>query len=56
MIQHTPCFGIYGLRGTFCSAQKMVSVPMIYKDHLLQYDHEGLMNAITDKITGYRHR
>jgi histidinol-phosphate aminotransferase len=48
VIQHTPCFGIYGLRGTLLGA-KMVSVPMIYKDHLLQYDHEGLMKAVTDK-------
>src|SRR5689334_1730376 len=48
VIQHTPCFGIYGLRGTLLGA-KMVSVPMIYKNHLLQYDHEGLMKAVTDK-------
>ncbi|MBI2330617.1 MAG: histidinol-phosphate aminotransferase family protein [Chloroflexi bacterium] len=48
VIQHTPCFGIYGLRGTLLGA-KMVSVPMIYKDYLLQYDPEALMNAITDK-------
>ena len=35
VIQHTPCFGIYKLRGTILGG-KMVSVPMIYKDkHLL---------------------
>ncbi len=33
VIQHTPCFGIYRLRGTLLGA-KMVSVPMIYKDKL----------------------
>ena len=48
VIQHTPCFGIYGLRGTLLGA-KMVSVPMLYKDHKLIFDHEGLMNAVTDK-------
>jgi len=31
VIQHTPCFGIYGLRGTLLGA-KMVSVPMVYQD------------------------
>ncbi|HCK65439.1 MAG TPA: hypothetical protein DHW49_04180 [Anaerolineae bacterium] len=39
---------MYGLRGTLLGA-KMVSVPMIYEDHLLKFDHKGLMNAITDK-------
>lgn len=48
VIQHTPCFGIYGLRGTLLGA-KMVSVPMLYENHALKFDHKGLMNAITDK-------
>jgi histidinol-phosphate aminotransferase len=48
VIQHTPCFGIYGLRGTLLGA-KMVSVPMIYEDHLLKFDPKGLMDAITEK-------
>ena len=48
VIQHTPCFGIYGLRGKLLGA-KMVSVPMIYKDNLLHFDPDGILNAITDK-------
>jgi len=48
VIQHTPCFGIYQLRGTLLGA-KMVSVPMIYKDNYLHFDPDGILNAITDK-------
>jgi histidinol-phosphate aminotransferase len=48
VIQHTPCFGIYQLRGTLLGA-KMVSVPMIYKDKLLHFDPQGIMKAVTDK-------
>lgn len=48
VIQHTPCFGIYKLRGTILGG-KMVSVPMIYKDKKLRYDAEGILGAITDK-------
>lgn len=48
VIQHTPCFGIYQLRGTLLGA-KMVNVPMIYKDNHLHYDPDGILNAITDK-------
>ena len=48
VIQHTPCFGIYSLRGNLLGA-KMVSVPMIYKDNLLHFDPDGILNAITDK-------
>lgn len=48
VIQHTPCFGIYKLRGTILGG-KMVSVPMIYKDKELRYDAEGILGAITDK-------
>ncbi len=48
VIQHTPCFGIYGLRGKLLGA-KMVDVPMIYKDNLLHFDPDGLMKAVTDK-------
>jgi histidinol-phosphate aminotransferase len=48
VIQHTPCFGIYKLRGVLLGA-KMVSVPMIYKDNFLHFDPEGIIKAITDK-------
>jgi aminotransferase class I and II len=48
VIQHTPCFAIYQLRGTLLGA-KMVSVPMIYKDSNLHFDADGILNAITDK-------
>ncbi|MFZ5858727.1 MAG: pyridoxal phosphate-dependent aminotransferase [Chloroflexota bacterium] len=48
VIQHTPCFGIYGLRGKLLGA-KMVSVPMIYKDDYLHFDPDGILAAITDK-------
>ncbi len=48
VIQHTPCFGIYKLRGTLLGA-KMVSVPMIYKDNYLHFDPDGILAAINDK-------
>jgi histidinol-phosphate aminotransferase len=48
VIQMTPCFGIYKLRGMILGA-KMVSVPMIYKDKYLHFDPDGVLNAITDK-------
>jgi histidinol-phosphate aminotransferase len=48
VIQHTPCFGIYKLRGTILGG-KMVSVPMIYKEKYLHYDADGILNVITDK-------
>jgi histidinol-phosphate aminotransferase len=48
VIQHTPCFGIYKLRGTILGG-KMVSVPMVYKNKLVQYDADGILKAITDK-------
>lgn len=48
VIQHTPCFGIYGLRGKLLGA-KMVDVPMIYKDNLLHFDPDGLMKAVNEK-------
>jgi len=48
VIQHTPCFGIYQLRGALLGA-KMVNVPMIYKDNLLHFDPDGILKAITDK-------
>ena len=48
VIQHTPCFGIYQLRGTLLGA-KMVSVPMLYKDKAMHYDPDAILNAITDK-------
>lgn len=48
VIQHTPCFGIYQLRGTLLGA-RMVSVPMIYKDDHLHFDPDGILKAVTDK-------
>ena len=48
VIQHTPCFGIYELRGKLLGA-KMVSVPMVYKDKAMHYDPDAILNAITDK-------
>jgi histidinol-phosphate aminotransferase len=48
VIQHTPCFGIYQLRGTLLGA-KMISVPMVYKDQAMHYDPDAILNAITDK-------
>lgn len=48
VIQHTPCFGIYKLRGTILGG-KMVSVPMVYKDKMVQYDPDGILKAITPK-------
>ena len=48
VIQHTPCFGIYGLRGKLLGA-KMVSVPMVYKNNNLHFDPDGILKAITDK-------
>jgi len=48
VIQQTPCFGIYKLRGTILGG-KMVSVPMVYKDKYLYYDAPGILKAITDK-------
>ncbi len=48
VIQHTPCFGIYELRGTILGG-KMVSVPMTYKDKYLHYDPDSILKAITDK-------
>jgi histidinol-phosphate aminotransferase len=48
VIQHTPCFAIYQLRGKILGG-KMVSVPMVYKDDYLDFDPDGILNAITDK-------
>jgi len=48
VIQHTPCFGIYGLRGTLLGA-KMVNVPMVYKGKAMHYDPDAILAAITDK-------
>lgn len=46
IVQHSPCFGIYKLRGAVVGA-KMVSVPMIYKDRKLLFDADGIVKAIT---------
>ena len=48
VIQHTPCFGIYKLRGTILGG-KMVSAPMVYKDKYLYFDPGSILKAITDK-------
>jgi histidinol-phosphate aminotransferase len=48
VIQHTPCFGIYKLRGTILGG-KMVSVPMVYRDKYLYFDADSILKAITDK-------
>jgi histidinol-phosphate aminotransferase len=48
VIQHTPCFGIYKLRGKALGG-KMVSVPMIYRDKQMQFDAAGIIKAITPK-------
>jgi len=48
IIQHTPCFGIYKLRGAVLGA-KMISVPMINRDEKLLYDADGILAAITPK-------
>jgi histidinol-phosphate aminotransferase len=48
IIQHTPCFGIYKLRGAILGA-KMVSVPMIHRDNRLLYDPDAILAAITPK-------
>jgi histidinol-phosphate aminotransferase len=48
IIQHTPCFGIYKLRGAVLGA-KLVSVPMIHRDNRLHYDAAGIVAAITPK-------
>jgi histidinol-phosphate aminotransferase len=46
VIQHTPCFGIYKLRGTILGG-KMVSVPMVYRDRYLHYDADSILKAVT---------
>ena len=48
VIQHTPCFAIYQLRGNILGA-KMVSVPMVYKNKYLHFDPDSILKAITDK-------
>ncbi len=48
VLQHTPCFGIYKLRGTILGA-KMVSVPMIYQNKQMCFDPDGMLKAVTDK-------
>jgi histidinol-phosphate aminotransferase len=48
VIQHTPCFGIYKLRGTILGG-RMVSVPMVYKDKYLFFNPDAILKAITDK-------
>jgi histidinol-phosphate aminotransferase len=48
VIQHTPCFAIYQLRGKLLGAT-MVNVPMVYEDKLLQYDPEAILKAVTRK-------
>jgi histidinol-phosphate aminotransferase len=47
VIQHTPCFGIYKLRCNILGG-KLISVPMVYKDRLLHFDPDAVIDAITD--------
>lgn len=47
VIQHTPCFGIYKLRCNILGG-KLVSVPMVYKDRLLHFDADAVLNAVTE--------
>ena len=47
VIQHTPCFGIYKLRCNILGG-KLVSVPMVYRDRLLRFDPDAVLDAITD--------
>lgn len=48
VIQHTPCFGIYKLRCNILGG-KLVSVPMVYRDRLLHFDPDAILDAITDQ-------
>jgi histidinol-phosphate aminotransferase len=48
VIQHTPCFGIYGLRGKLLGAT-MVNVPMVYNDKQMLYDPDAILKAVTPK-------
>lgn len=48
VIQHTPCFGIYKLRCEVLGGQ-IVSVPMVYENRRLNFDPDGILNAVTDK-------
>jgi histidinol-phosphate aminotransferase len=48
VIQHTPCFGIYKLRGVVCGG-KMVSVPMKHDNGELLFDTDALIKAITPR-------
>lgn len=48
VIQHTPCFGIYKLRGSILGG-KLVSVPMQYKNKHLLFDADAIIKAITPK-------
>ena len=47
VVQHTPCFGIYKLRCNILGG-KLVSVPMVHKDHQLLFDADAIVAAITD--------
>jgi histidinol-phosphate aminotransferase len=46
VIQHTPCFGIYKLRCSILGG-KLVSVPMVYRDRLLHFDPDAVLDAVT---------
>jgi histidinol-phosphate aminotransferase len=48
VIQHTPCFGIYKLRCNILGG-KLVSVPMVYRDRLLHFDPDAILDAVTDQ-------
>jgi histidinol-phosphate aminotransferase len=48
VIQHTPCFGIYKLRCNILGG-KLVSVPMGYRDRLLHFEPDAILDAVTEK-------
>jgi histidinol-phosphate aminotransferase len=48
VIQHTPCFGIYKLRGDILGGD-IISVPMVYKDNQMLFDPGSILEAITEK-------
>ena len=47
VVQHTPCFGIYKFRCNILGG-KLVSVPMVLKDHQLLFDADAILAAVTD--------
>jgi histidinol-phosphate aminotransferase len=48
VIQHTPCFGIYKLRCNMLGGN-LVSVPMVYRDRLLHFGPDAILDAVTEE-------